>query len=169
MNFQHIGGVFDKNSNSIIINLLNSSNSKWRTEFDDSPQGKNIYFYELYFKNISVVLLHELVHHIQHVIRHEKTGNYEIPHDWNSPKKYYKCGWEQQAYAIQYLEQLRQDLKVKTPEEMLGQLRSLGLIKNQDLNKLKHTDYKSWKAVMKQAIMTAVADVDEGKPLPWQT
>ena len=91
-----------------------------------------------------------------------------MPTNWSHKDKYYKIPWEQQAHAIAYLERLRQELKIKRPEAMLSQLRKLGVIHQEDLHDLKKSDYKSWKAIMKNAIMAAVSDVEEGKPLPWQ-
>ena len=52
---------------------------------------------------------------------------------------------------------------------MLSSLRKLGVLHREDLQALKKTDYKSWKAIMKNAIMAAVADIKDGEPLPWQT
>jgi hypothetical protein len=157
-------GEFDANKQSIQINLF--MHGKCRFDFSKRPQ--QILFYSLDFKKISITFIHEFIHFIQSVMRAEKSGNYKISKDWNDPKKYWKRSWEQQAYAISYLEKLKQELKIKKPEEILNQLRKMGVLHDSDLHKLKKTDYKSWKSIMKNAIMTTISDIEDGKPLPWQ-
>lgn len=120
------------------------------------------------FKKIGITFIHEFIHYIQFILRYEKEGDYNISNDWNNKSKYWKRPWEQQAWAATYLEKLKQELKIKKPEKMLSQLRKMGVLHDNDLNKLKTSDYKSWKAIMKNAIALAMADVEEGKPLPWQ-
>jgi len=116
---------------------------------------------KLDFKKLSVTFLHEFVHYIQDTRRREKSGFYTIPSNMADPKKYYKRGQEQQAQAIGYLEKLRKELNIKKPEELLNQLRAVGVLHNKELNRLKQSDYKSWKSIMKQATMTAIADIKD--------
>jgi len=160
-----IKGRYDKDNNCIMINLaLHSQFAIWRSGFDRIFKVSSIDF-----KSLGITFLHEFIHYIQVALRKEKTGDFELPNNWSDKDKYMKRPWEQQAHAIAYLERLRQDLKIKSPHAMLSQLRKLGVIHQEDLHDLKQKDFKSWKAVMKNAIMAAVADVEEGKPLPWQT
>ena len=156
---------FGNDPPSITISIAAFTN--WKDYWTKDTELR--YCSNINFKGIASVFLHEFVHYIQFVKRQENSGFYDLPNNWNVKPKYYKRGWEQQAHAIQYLEQLKQELKYKKPEDTLSHLRKLGVIHSSELNKLKQTDYKSWKAIMKQAIMTAMADIEEGEPLPWQT
>ena len=131
-------------------NWLKNSNTTWKRSCKCS---------KLDFKKLSVTFLHEFVHYIQDVYRKEKSGDYRLTTNWSEPDKYYKRGWEQQAQAIGYLEKLRKEWNIKKPEELLNQLRTVGVLHNRDLNRLKQSDYKSWKSIMKQAVMTAIADI----------
>ena len=160
-----IKGRYDKDNNCIEINLaLHSQFAIWRNGFD-----RIFHVSGINFKSVGITFLHEFIHYIQVALRKEKSGDFELnAKDWSHKDKYYKRPWEQQAHAIAYLERLRQDLKIKSPEAMLSQLRKLGVIHQEDLHDLKKSDYKSWKAIMKNAIMATVADVKEGNPLPWQ-
>ena len=120
------------------------------------------------FKSLAVSFLHEFIHYVQDVLRKEKSGDYPPITKWGERGKYYKRPWEQQAYGIAYLEQLKQKLRTSDPKKLLNSLRSLGILHNKDLHDLKTSDYDSWKSIMKQAIMAAIADIKEGEPLPWQ-
>ena len=159
-----IKGKYDKDNNSIEINLaLHSHFAIWRNGLDRIFKVSSVNF-----KSVGVTFIHEFIHFIQSTLRKEKSGDYEIPLDWSNKDKYLKRPWEQQAHAIAYLEQLKHELKTKKPEVLLSQLRKLGLIHKEELDALKKSDYKSWKRIMKQIIMAAVADVERGKKLPWQ-
>lgn len=160
-----IKGYYDKDNNCIAINLaLHSQFAIWRNGLDRVFKVSQVNF-----KSIGITFLHEFVHYIQHSLRKEKQGDYELPSDWSHKDKYMKRPWEQQAQAIGYLEQLKSELKIKKPEALLSQLRKLGVLHNEDLNALKKSDYKSWKSIMKQAIMATISDIEDGKKLPWQT
>jgi len=157
-----IKGSYDKDNNCIMINLaLHSQFAIWRNGLD-----RIFKVHTINFKSVAATFLHEFIHHIQDALRKEKSGDYELPIDWSHKDKYLKRPWEQQAHAIAYLEQLKQELNIKKPEALLSQLRKLGVLHKEDLHALKKTDYKSWKAIMKQAIMTAMADIEEGESLP---
>jgi hypothetical protein len=159
-------GHYRPDTNTINVNLaLHSHFAIWRSGFD-----RLFKVHTINFKSISLTILHEFVHFIQSTLRKEKSGDYTIPNDWSHKDKYMKRPWEQQAHAIAYLEQLKQELNIKKPESLLSQLRKLGVLHKEDLHALKKSDYKSWKAIMKQAIMATVADLKDGsKKLPWQT
>ena len=154
-------GKYTKDEKTISINLSKCSG------FTISKNGE-FGCYSVDFKKLAVILLHEFIHYVQDVLRSEKEGEYDIPSNWGGNDKYWKRPWEQQAWASGYLEKLKQELKIKKPEKMLSQLRKMGVLHDNDLNKLKTSDYKSWKAIMKNAIALAIADVEDGKPLPWQ-
>jgi hypothetical protein len=158
-----IKGAYD--NNCIMINLaLHSDFNIWRSGLE-----RQFNIISVNFKSIAITFLHEFIHHIQDALRKEKQGDYELPSDWSHKDKYMKRPWEQQAHAIAYLEQLKQELNIKKPEALLSQLRKLGVLHKEDLHALKKSDYKSWKAIMKQAIMACVADLKDGKKMPWQT
>ena len=144
------------------ITLVVSKVCRWRIQGIKTGDKPFIFkCYNVNFDKLSSTLIHEFVHWIQDVYRREKSGDYELPSDWSIPGKYYKRGWEQQAFALGYLEQLKKELNIKKPEEILSQLKKMGVLHNDDLNKLKKSDYKSWKAIMKQAIMATMADIKE--------
>jgi membrane protein YqaA with SNARE-associated domain len=58
-----------------------------------------------------------------------------------------------------YLEKLRKEFGIRTSKDLLKHLQRSGLLQNPDLNKLKKTDFNSWKAIMKQAIMATSANI----------
>ena len=60
-----------------------------------------------------------------------------------------------------YLEKLRQSFNIKNPREFLYRLKKKGLQQSPELNKLKQTDYQSWKEIMKQAAMSVAADMNK--------
>ena len=150
-------GWYSKNSNTIGISI--DPVCKWNI---GSIDGKKIYkCVSVNFKKIASAFVHEFVHYIQNIYRQEKSGDYNVPRNWNDLKKYYKRGWEQQAHALGYLEKMRSELNIKKPEELLNNLKKYGVLHNKDLHALKTSDYKSWKAIMKQAIMSAIADIKD--------
>ena len=152
-------GAYHKESNSIIIAV--SYFCEWRPSSTDL---KNSVFYVSYvdFNAMMSTLTHEFVHYIQVQNRLAKSGDFNISQKWDG-KNYYKRGWERQAQALGYLEKLKNDLQIRRPETILNQLRKMGVLHSADLNKLKHTDIRSWKAIMKQAIMATMADIEDRK------
>jgi GNAT superfamily N-acetyltransferase len=149
-------GYYDKDTKTIIIVV--SAFCHWEFGFNSSYQ--QIYrCWSMDFKKVSSTFIHEFVHYIQDIYRQEKNGNYELPKNWSHPEKYYKQGWERQAHALQYLEKLRKEFGIKSSKDLLKHLQRSGLLQNPDLNKLKKTDYDSWKAIMKQAIMATSANL----------
>jgi hypothetical protein len=150
-------GWYSKHSNTIGISI--DPVCKWNI---GSIDGKKIYkCVSVNFKKIASAFVHEFVHYIQNIYRQEKSGDYNVPRNWNDLKKYYKRGWEQQAHALGYLEKMRSELNIKKPEELRNNLKKYGVLHNKDLHALKTSDYKSWKAIMKQAIMSAIADIKD--------
>lgn len=156
-----VGGYYDKSINSIVIVL--SAFCDWDWEWVKRDGGRMIRYicHSINWEDMGSTFLHEFVHYIQHVYRSEKSGEYTLPSDWSKEGKYFKRGWEQQAHALGHLEKLKRNFNVKSPKEMLGILKSHGLITSDLLQKLKHTDQKSWKSIMKQAVMTTMADIKE--------
>jgi len=151
-------GWYEKDTNTIV--LVISQASEWNCNTEGGKYAKTTYkIFNVDFSKIENILIHEFIHYIQDVYRTEKNGKYNLPSDWESPKKYYKWGWEQQAHALEYLKQLKQELNTKKSEEILQKLKQSGLTHSVNLDKLKQSDYKSWKAIMKQAIMATIADI----------
>jgi len=148
-------GWYMQNSNTIGIDVMKFC--KWKEDFRHGEEANTCISID--FDKVAETLIHEITHHIQSETRKEKSGEYQLPQDWNAPKKYYKRGWEQQAHAMQYLEQLKYKFNIKTPVELLKHLKLTGLIHNTNLQNLKKTDYKAWKAVMKQAILGAISNI----------
>lgn len=153
-------GYFDKDKNAIIIVV--SAISKWDIGFDRT-KGQIFRCYSVDFNKMASTFVHEFIHYIQHVYRQENQGEYNIPSNWDDSNKYWKRGWEQQAHGIGYLEKLRKELGIREPSKLLHHLRKLGLFHNDSLNKLKKSDPKSWRAIMKQAVMSTLADIDDSK------
>jgi len=150
-------GYYDKDTKTIIIVV--SAFTEWELGFNS--EYEQIYrCWSVNFKKISRVFMHEFTHYIQDVYRQEKSGDYKLPSNWSNKSKYYKRGWEQQAHAIAYLEKLKQDLNTENPKTILLNLKKTGLLNQELLNNLKKSDYKSWKAIMKQVIMTTIADIE---------
>jgi hypothetical protein len=166
--YEQFGGMsacYYKSTNTVYMNLAYIVDIK---SSDDDPYWGLPVVESVNFKKFTELFAHEFIHYIQHVRRQEKSGEYEIPDTWNDRDKYWKRPWEQQAHAIEYLEKLKHDLKIKKPGEILSQLKKMGVLHRVDLDQLKKSDYKSWKAIMKQAIMTALADMEGDESLPWQ-
>lgn len=153
---KRMDGWYEKNKVVLVV----GGSSRWEVGYD--YKEKHIIFncVSVNFKKLEVTFIHEFVHYIQDVYRQEKSGDYSLPSDWSAPGKYHKRGWERQAFGIDYLQRLRQKLDTENPSELILQLRKMGLSYNKDLDRLKKSDYKSWKAIMKQAIMAAVADIE---------
>jgi hypothetical protein len=156
-------GWYEKDTNTIVLVVSQASEWKWNLVGTGKYARTTYKIYGVDFSKIENILIHEFVHYIQNVYRTEKSGKYNIPSEWESPKKYFKWGWEQQAHALEYLKQLKQELNTKKPEEILAKLKNSGLSNSVNLDKLKQSDYKSWKAIMKQAIMATIADIEDNK------
>ncbi len=106
------------------------------------------------------IFFHEFMHYKQDMkIRSKHFGHYLQALDHKDFKSYFQDPQERQAWAIQYLEYLRQNMKITKPEEVLSQLKKMGLLHDKDLNNLKNTDYASWKAIMKNIVVTALRDL----------
>lgn len=152
-------GYYDKKSNTIGIVLRESS--KWNIEkmVVSNKKYKRYMCYSVNWEHIASTFMHEFSHYIQHIYRTEKQGHYDLPTNW-STNNYFKRGWERQAHAIGYLERLRKSFDLKTPKELLYWLKKSGLVTSELLHDLKTSDPRSWKAIMKQAAMTALADME---------
>jgi ribosomal protein S18 acetylase RimI-like enzyme len=141
------------------ITIVVGSSCKYRIEYDNINSRMLFNVYSVDFKKMSSTFIHEFTHYIQDVYRKEKQGDYRIPDDWSDKERYYKRGWERQAHALGYLEKLRKEFGIRTSKDLLKHLQRSGLLQNPDLNKLKKTDFNSWKAIMKQAIMATSANI----------
>ena len=141
------------------ITIIVGGSCKYRIGYDKINSRMLFNIYSVDFKKISSTFVHEFTHYIQDIYRKEKQGDYQIPTDWSDKEKYYKWGWEQQAHALGYLEKLRKEFGIRTSKDLLKHLQRSGLLQNPDLNKLKKTDFNSWKAIMKQAIMATSANI----------
>ena len=102
------------------------------------------------------LFIHEYIHYKQNTARTEKSGPYNISKNWSEKGIYLTRPWENQAWAAEYIEYLRNRMKIKNPKQILNQLRKMGVMHNPDLEKLKKQDIQAWKRVMKNAIMYAL-------------
>lgn len=113
------------------------------------------------------VLFHEFTHYKQDMkIRSKHFGRYLQALGHDDFKSYFRDPQERQAWAEQYLEFLRTQMKIKKPEEILSQLRKMGLLHDAALNNLKKSDYDSWKAIMRHAIRSAIQELEKEKRKP---
>ncbi len=148
-------GFYTNNKMTIVV----GGSCRYRIGYDNINSKMLFNVYSVDFKKISSTFIHEFTHYVQDVYRKEKSGEYQIPSNWSSPEKYYTWGWEQQAHAMGYLEKLRKEYGIRSSKDLLKHLQRSGLLQNPDLNKLKRTDFNSWKAIMKQAVMATAANI----------
>lgn len=144
-------GEYNKNTKTILINItnvcnLNLSGFVYVTKFDTHLLGE--------------IIVHEYVHFKQDALRNKNQGKYELPLDYNDAS-YWKQPWELQAQAAEYLQYLKGRLNYTDPSDIVNNLRKLGVLHDRDLNRLKRTDLKAWKRVMKNAIMMTLAQNKE--------
>ena len=148
-------GWYINDPSTIVINV--SALTDWREKWIDYREP-NYFCYSIEKHRLAVTFIHEFTHYIQDTLRKEKSGHYKIPKDWNAPGKYLKNPWEQQAFGIGHLELLRQKFNIKKPNAIMNQLKKVGLSDEKELQKLKDNDFQSWKRIMKNAVMAAIAD-----------
>lgn len=128
------------------------------------PSTPDPYIISMDVVDMAAILFHEFTHYKQDMkIRSKHFGRYLQALGHKDFKSYLKNPRERQAWAIQYVEFLRRKMKIAKPEEILGQLRKMGLLHDATLNNLKSSDYDSWKAIMKNAVMTALHDLENLK------
>lgn len=149
-------GSYDKTRNELSITI--GRLCTWELGHDEK-YGTVYKCKKINYDLLREVFIHEFTHYVQDVYRIEKSGEYKLPSDWAEPGKYFKQGWEQQAHGIGHREKIQNVLKTKNPENILKFLKDKGLAATPALQQLKKTDYASWKAIMKQAVMNVLADV----------
>lgn len=110
------------------------------------------------------ILLHEFAHYKQDMkLRSKQYGRLLQYTDHPNLKSYFRDPGERQAWAIGHVEKLRRQMNSAKPEDILMQLRKVGLLDDPHLQALKQSDYDSWKSIMKNAVMTALHDINQGK------
>jgi hypothetical protein len=147
-------GEYDASMPWIVLNLRNFSTVR--------PLTKDAFKVEsINFNKMVSIFYHELVHQYQDVLsmRHKGKRHSLNPGYADKESTYYSEPWEQQAWASQYVEELRLALKKTTPEQIFSHLKHSGFLNNPTLQKLKETDFNSWKKMMKNAVMWVVADM----------
>ena len=146
-------------------------------EFD---QSKGIFLpvrervLKLNYSKMVAVFAHEWVHYKQETMKRNATFTKRVKSDKLGTKDNYKGlvskksymlqPFEQQAWAVEYLELLKQNLPTLKPMDILVRLKRLGVVDHEDLKDLKKTDYKAWKAIMKNIIVTALQDLKQQEP-----
>lgn len=116
------------------------------------------------YEKLTATLLHEYAHYKQDMkFRSKKYGRLLVAIEPKDSAAYFKNPQEQHAWAVGYLEKLKNKAKVSKPEDVLASLRSVGLLHDPQIHILKSTDYDSWKAIMKHAIRTAMHTLDRKK------
>lgn len=110
-----------------------------------------------------IMLMHEFMHYKQDMEARSQSNHTLVATSHKNLKSYFQDPRERQSFAIGHLEQLKKLLKTEDPKKMLGHLRSMGLIDNAVLNDLKNSDLRSWKAIMKNAVVTVLRDLKAKK------
>jgi len=111
------------------------------------------------YSKVVSAFAHEFIHYKQHMIAKQHGQPLLL-----SKKPYFKQPFEQQAWAVEYLELLRQNLPKLSAADILERLKRLGVVNHPDLINLKKSDYKSWKSIMKNIIVTALQDLKQQEP-----
>jgi organic radical activating enzyme len=114
--------------------------------------------------------LNTLVHEYGHFLQGMEKSKLKSYDTLQTPRlSYFRDPYEQQAWALGWLESMKEKLNTADPREILQVLRQYGVMDDITLRDLKKTHPKAWKGIMKQAIMSAVSDLKDTGKLPWQT
>lgn len=127
-----------KNPHDININLAPLS-------FRDQKKIKNVIW-----GKVKAKIIHEWIHKKQY-IRGGATGADAQQH-W----EYFNQPREMMPWAAMEVEELKSLLRTADPDRILRILKRLGLT-DPSLKKLKQTNHKSWRRIMKNAILYALA------------
>ena len=166
-NSDTVGGIIwaDYRNAVIVINIPRYSTVEKVLHPDEIVKYGNAVITHFNWPDFLSTLVHETVHFLQQTSDPDKT-----PVTLATPRKsYMRNPFEQQAWAIAYLEGMKEKLGNADPNLILRSLRQHGVIDDDDLKDLKGRNLKAWKGVMKQAIMSAMAELEGTGKLPWQT
>lgn len=155
-------GWYDSSKNAIVLNLRHSCKVR--------PKSKDEYrIQSVDYKYLATVFYHELVHYYQDMaVKRDNKGKTVDPKGKQigvtpgydkEDSTYFSHPWEQQAWGLQYVEELRQALKDINPADIISHLKSQSFVNSPRLMKVKETNYEAWKKMMKNAIMYVVADL----------
>ena len=158
--FQNVEGAFTTAQNNNKQGIIIMSTSKF---FEYVHHNSEWYIGNINWPRFKSVFIHECIHFVQYVFKSELH-----PHVFASKKSYMDRPYEQQAWAEGYLELVRQKLKTADPKKLLSSLYNHGVLHDDDLKKLKQTNYSAWKGIMKQAVMSSLMDLKKDQILPWQ-
>lgn len=149
-------GEYMNDGETITLNLYYLANAK---------VGNNgVLITDIDYDKLIPILLHEFAHYKQDMkIRSNRYGRMLQNMDHPDLKSYFQNPKERQAWAIAHVETLRRMINTAKPEDILMRLRKIGLLDNPHLQALKQSDYDSWKSIMKNAVMTALHDLNQGK------
>lgn len=143
-----LNASYDHVNNEIVINIINASNY--------SRDRNGYYIFKIKKEELLISFYHEFIHYKQSNLRIDKSGDYTLPSDWNNKDKYWTQPWENQAWAVQYVEYLKNKMNIKNPSSILSQLKKMGVIHDPSLNRLKKENLHAWKRIMKNAIIYAI-------------
>jgi hypothetical protein len=150
-------GSYDNDGQTINLNL-------YYLGYARAAAGMKILISGINYDELTAVLMHEFAHYKQDMkVRSKQYGRLLVHIAPKDMTAYFQNPIEQHAWAVGYLEKLKAKAKVSRPEDILASLRSVGLLHDPQINALKKTDYDSWKAIMKHAIMTASHDLEKLK------
>ena len=91
---------------------------------DEEPEeDSSIKVIDFDYDKLKRTFRHEFIHYKQDTARTEKSGQYDVPPNWNEKGIYLTRPWENQAWAAEYIEYLRNRMKIKNPKQILNQLR----------------------------------------------
>lgn len=105
------------------------------------------------FKKVAVNVYHEWTHYKQDMLFRKATGRPLSSQEIYRNKKYIDAPEEQMAFARGEIEWIKQNLKKTTPEEILRWLKKWGLVQSEDIAKVKKTNPKAYKRMLKYAVM----------------
>ena len=127
--------------------------------------GGSILLSGVNYDELTAVLMHEVAHYKQDMkLRSRQYGRTLLHTEPKDLAAYFKNPIEQHAWAVGYLEKLKARMKTSSPMEILTKLRQVGLLHDPAIHALKDSDYDTWKAIMKHAVMTALHDLEREKP-----
>jgi len=149
---------------TIYINLAWFATRMYDAEADKLKLFSGNVIKRINYAKMVPAFAHEFVHYKQHQVGAKSRGSDSGNYIHSSQKPYFMQPFEQQAWAVEYLEFLRQSLPKMDAKTVLDRLKRLGVVDHTDLSDLKKTDYKAWKSIMKNIIVTALQDLKQQEP-----
>lgn len=112
------------------------------------------------FNTVTVFIYHEWVHYKQDIHvqkKHSKGIGLGGFFDMYNKTAYHDIKWEQMALARQEIEWIKQRIRKVKPDEVMKWLREWGLMSDPGVIKLKNSNPKAYKRILKYAFMYILA------------